>query len=178
MVACEHVTGTLTSVYVRGVQLVELVNCVLDLGSAGDAAFYAKSCQDIDIFGGYFSSNPSAVSRDGIWLENSRKVTIMATTVTDNEVGMRVTGGALNVQTLASGVRFNGNDYDVLLSDVVGGFTGVANKHNTDLNGQEVLETGTTDRCGYFQGQFRNSSFTVLASANSLTRDNQFDQPA
>jgi hypothetical protein len=178
MVACEHVTGTLTSVFVRGVQLVELVNCVLDLGSAGDAAFYAKTCQDINIFGGYFSSNPSATSRDGIWLETSRKITIVGTTITDNEVGIRVTGGALNPQAIVDGNRFNGNDYDILISDVAGGFNGQANTHNTDLNGQEVLETGTCAKNAYSNSQFRNSSFTVLAGSGSVTVNNMFDQPA
>lgn len=132
--SCNSVTGAGIDIRMKNWQAVFVDKSGMDLGSAGQAAIWMQSCQDVQIDSCWIASTPAAAAagRYGIHLDSCRNSNISKCTIVNNKRGINGQGAT---SIGVSDTTFEANlDYDIADSGVSVGWAIHGTRHRTTVS--------------------------------------------
>ena len=177
---CSNVTGLGSCIDIEGWQAIWMDKCGWDLGSAGVAAVYLKSCTDVNIENSYISSDGVA-NRYGVYATGSVRLNILNNTIVNNMMGVQVVGtSGLATRANIQGNFFDGNATNDVFLNANATCCKVTNNHcskqmsRTGTNYEIYANTAGANYNIIKENTFKGSSYSIVSGANSIIADNIF----
>lgn len=172
---CRSVFSAGIDIRLKNYQLATFANCILDLGTAGIAALWLFSCQDVHYHNGWIACATAGMNagRAGIYIEASRHNSFHNNTFNGCDVG--VLGNGASTLNVEGNVFIADRTADITDIGVAVGWIVTGNRHKNGTTSLPVSIGGTSSKSNLVCNNiFSGTTYTIPTGTNSINTPNIF----